>query len=309
MPPPVLQPDETHAAHSLRDVAVVIVTYRSAPVIHHALSALPTERLADCVIVDNASDDDTLATIRRVARPGVQVVALNENRGFGAGNNEGVRHVKPSRWLLFLNPDAIIDVENLATLIHYADSNPEAGVVGPRLWSRGTPVTSAGRLATVRSEVRSLLPPPLERFLRDRRYDPSYDQTGPVGYVEGACMLIDASIFDEIGGFDERFFLFFEEMDLAQRLSRINKQVHLCAQARAEHVVGASRATVPLGSHPELLTSTAKYLTKWRGRWSVRAYRSAALTIWWLAGATRRVEKQVLEQRRRALNAGLATQS
>jgi N-acetylglucosaminyl-diphospho-decaprenol L-rhamnosyltransferase len=304
----VAEPEETFAGDPLRDVAVVIVTYRSAPVIRHALAALPIDRLAACVVVDNASDDDTVAVVRG-AGVNIQLVALGDNRGFGGGNNEGVRHAKPSRWLLFLNPDAAIDAENLETLIRYAERNPRVGIVAPRLRSNGSPITSAGRLATVRSEVRGLLPRPLARLFRDRRYDAAYAETGRVGYVEGACMLIEASCFRDIGGFDERFFLFFEEMDLAQRMTRLNKEAHLCCDAWAEHVVGASRATVPLSSHPALLTSTVKYLSKWRGARAVWAYRAAALTIWWLAGVTGRVDKQVLEQRRRALNAGLPTAS
>jgi N-acetylglucosaminyl-diphospho-decaprenol L-rhamnosyltransferase len=303
----VSRSDERGGSDPLGDVAVVIVTYRSAPVISRALNGLPTERLADCVVVDNASDDETVAVVRGLARPGVKLVALSDNRGFGAGNNEGAKRAASCRWLLFLNPDAVIDASNLEKLIDYAQKHRSVGVVAPRLWSGGNPITSAGRLATVASEVRGLLPPALARWLPNRRYDADYDATGRVGHVEGACMLIDAARFREIGGFDEQFFLFFEEMDLAQRLAAIGHEVHLCADASAEHVVGASRATVPLRSHPELVTSTVKYLAKWRGRRAARAYRAAAVAIWAIAGATGRVDRELLQQRRRALDAGFAT--
>jgi GT2 family glycosyltransferase len=293
---------ERMTADPLREVGVVIVTYRSSRTIARTLDTLPVARVAATVVVDNASDDDTVAVIERQARPGVTEAALVDNRGFGAGNNAGVARVGPCRWLLFLNPDAAIDAANLERLVAYLQAHPAVGLVGPRVLSHGTPVTPGGRLATLWTECRGLLPPPLARLLPDRRLPPDYARSGPVGYIEGGCMLVDAALFHEIGGFDERYFLFFEEMDLSQRMRGLGREVHLCADAWVDHDVGASRADIPYGGHPELLRSVIKYFDKWQGRRAARRYRRFGLACIWLAGVTRRVEPERLAARRRAFD-------
>lgn len=286
----------------LRDVAVIIVTYRSANTIRRTVEALPVGRLAACCVVDNASDDNTIPTVQQLGQTGIDLVLLQDNRGFGAGNNVGVGRVPASRWLLFLNPDAVIDADNLERLVGYCEAHPDAAVVGPRVRSNGQPMTSAGRMATVATESRFLLPKRIGRFLPDRRLPASYAQSGPVGYVEGGCMLVDAAVFRAVGGFDERFFLFFEEMDLAQQVRAAGRTVHLCAEVSIEHEVGASRAGIPYAGHTELLSSTVKYFAKWHGARTAERFRRFALFCAWLAGATRRVDAERLADRRTALN-------
>jgi len=273
----------------LSRVGVVTVTYASASTIAACLTALPTDALGSVVVVDNSSPDDTVAVVESLALPGVTLVH-RPNLGFGAGNNAGVAATPPGiEYVLFLNPDAVIAPGDIERLAAYLDAHPDVAMAGPRLFKNGAPIHSAGRAPTVRSELRPLLPRALGRALPDRRLPPSYAVTGPVGAVEGACMMARRSTLDAVGGFDERFFLFFEELDLARRFAERGWSVHLVAEASAEHLVAASRATTSHGARPELVRSEAKFLAKWGERGLLRAWPLAARASWWLRARTGRL--------------------
>jgi GT2 family glycosyltransferase len=101
----------------------------------------------------------------------------------------------------------------------------------------------------------------------------------------------------EVGGFDERFFLFFEELDLARRFRQLGWSVHLVAEARAEHLVAASRSTTSHGARPELVRSQVKYWRKWGDTSVLRVYVPVAKASWWLrerAGKLSREERAAL---------------
>jgi N-acetylglucosaminyl-diphospho-decaprenol L-rhamnosyltransferase len=270
---PVTQP--TDDAVTLARVAVVIVTYRSAATIDAALGTLPLEELGATVVVDNCSDDDTCARVREHA---VTLVVNEANTGFGAACNSGLAWLaenRPCDFVLFLNPDATIERRDLTLLIDHLEATPSCAVVGPRLHRDGEPLSSAGRRASLLTELRLVAPVALARRLPTRRYAPGFDVTGPVGYVEGACFLARRSALEAVGGFDERYFLFYEELDLAHRLAAAGWSVDLCAAARATHAVAHSRATVEHRGKRHLLTSAERYLRRWHGPAAAAAFRLA----------------------------------
>lgn len=254
-------------------VAVVIVTYRSAATIDEALRTLPLDELGATVVVDNCSDDDTCARVREHA---VMLVVNETNVGFGAGCNAGLAWLaenRPCDFVLFLNPDATIDRRDLTKLIDHLETTPTCAVVGPRLYRDGEPLTSAGRRGSLLTELRLVAPVALVRWLPTRRYAPTFDLTGSVGYVEGACFLARRSALDAVGGFDERYFLFYEELDLAHRLAATGWSVDLCAGSRATHAVAHSRATVEHHGKRHLLTSAELYLRRWHGPAAAAVFR------------------------------------
>jgi len=213
--------------------------------------------------------------------PGVTVVAGESNVGFGAACNRGAALVAPAAdLLLFLNPDARITAAGLLRLAGHLDAHPRAGLVGPRLWRDGQPLPSSGERATLRSELRRYAPGTLARRLPNRRHDPHRDLTGPVAYVEGACMLARRTAFDEVGGFDPAYFLFFEELDIADRLRACGWTVELVADAAAEHEVAASRRSTGDDSRPVLVESTVRYLAKHRGPVAARLWVWAVRPLW-----------------------------
>jgi len=230
------------------------------------------------VVVDNASDDDSVAIAEAI--PGVTVIANSANVGFGRACNVGASLAPPTADLLFLNPDARIDPVELGRLAATLDAHPECGLVAPRLFRGATALTSSGDSASVLTELRAFAPRFLALRLPDRRHPPDTSRDGDVAYVEGACMLVRRTAFDNVSGFDPDFFLFFEELDLGNRLRHAGWSVRTASDIRAEHEVAASRASTPDNARPALVESTVRYLVKWHGRRRALAYVALVRMLW-----------------------------
>jgi GT2 family glycosyltransferase len=140
------RPDDFDPA-TLSRVAVVIVSFRSAAQLQELLPKLPVEAFAAVIVVDNASDDTSVAIARSVS--GVRVVANAVNMGFGRACNLGASRAPADAELLFLNPDAFIASGDLRELVAILDQEPRCGLVGPRVFRDATPLTSSGDAATV----------------------------------------------------------------------------------------------------------------------------------------------------------------
>ncbi|HVT76492.1 MAG TPA: glycosyltransferase family 2 protein, partial [Acidimicrobiales bacterium] len=254
-------------------VGVVIVTYASGADVGHALGALPTATLARVVVIDNASPDDTVAIVHALDLPNVEVVE-QDNVGFGAGNDAGrARLPATAEFVLFLNPDCVIEGDDIERLVDYLDAHPACALVGPSLRDTdGAPRTPGGRLPTPATELRPLLPGVIGRVAAPRQIDGARVSSGPVGYVEGACMLVRLEAYDAIAGFDHRYFLCFEEMDLARRLHDAGWTVDICADARATHAAQRSRAQVARFSLYHKFRSQRLYLERWHGAAAARRY-------------------------------------
>jgi GT2 family glycosyltransferase len=280
----------------LSEVGVVIVTHNSRRDVEGALLSLPLDELAQVVVVDNGSNDGTADHVEQLHLPSVRVLR-QANVGFGGGCNTGAAAVG-ARYVLFLNPDARITPGSLRALVDYLAQTPRCALVAPRMRSDGVPLHSAGDTAALASELRFVVPHRLSLLLPERRYPPSYDVTGPVGVVEGACMLVVADRLREVGGFDERYFLFFEEHDLARRLRSAGYEVHLRADASAEHAVGASRAARPLAGRTDYVISAVRYLRDHESRRAAAFYSVVAWT-WWVCapplGKLERADARLLQ--------------
>ncbi|HET6908587.1 MAG TPA: glycosyltransferase family 2 protein [Mycobacteriales bacterium] len=281
-------------------MAVIIVSYRSAPHLVHLLPRLPAAALAAVIVVDNASDDESVTVARSV--PGVTVVANSANMGFGRACNVGASRAPAGADLLFLNPDADIAASDLQGLVGVLDDHPRCGLVGPRVWRGAEPLTSSGDEATVATELRMFAPKFIADRLPDRRHPADQPHDGEVAYVEGACMLVRRAAFDAVGGFDPAYFLFFEELDLGNRLRRAGWTVRTAAHLRAEHETAASRATTTDNARPALVESTVRYLMRWRGRRAAWTYATVVRGLWWLRVA----RGQLSRQQRRAYVRALA---
>ncbi len=275
---------------SFARVGVVIVTHASANDVVYALSALPTGELARVVVVDNGSPDETVAVVRGLGLANVEVVE-QDNLGFGAGNDAGRRHLPPTaEFVLFLNPDCVIESADLSRLVGYLDAHPGTALAGPRLRdSDGAPRTAGGVLPSPRTELQPHLPGPLGRLVTRRQFEPGRDRSQPAGYVEGACMLARLSTFDAVGGFDHRYFLCFEEIDLAKRLGDGGWRVDLCAESWATHAGQRSRSQAAGFSLYHQYRSQVVYLERWFGRGPAKRYARAAIVSWWLRRRTGRV--------------------
>ena len=223
-------------------VAAVVVTYDALPWIENCLDSLAG---VETVVVDNGSSDGTVAFVRE-RYPDVRLVE-SENRGLGAGWNLGTRETT-STYVLLLNADAWMTEGALDRLVAFAETQPRAAVVGPRLRNpdgtlqrsvRGYP--TVWRLATEYLFLRKLAPrsSALNAFYAGG-FD--HDEVRSVEVVMGACMLLRREAIELVGECDEDYFLFSEETDWCFRFREAGWDVLFFPGAECVHVRGASHS-------------------------------------------------------------------
>jgi GT2 family glycosyltransferase len=222
------------------DASAVVVTYNALPWIEQSLASV---REVETVVVDNGSTDGTVDVVRELF-PDVTLIE-QENRGLAAGWNVGMAAAS-GRYFLILNADAWMTEGSLARLVEFADSRPDAAVIGPRLLNtdgtlqrsvRGVP--TLWRLATEYFFLRKLAP-------RSEAFNAFYgggfdhDEVCEAEFVMGSCFLVRRSAIEQVGPLDEDYFLFSEETDWCYRFHRAGWQVLFFPGAECVHVGGAS---------------------------------------------------------------------
>jgi len=257
------------------DVSVVVVTFDALPWVERCLE---TVRGHDVVVVDHGSTDGTLELVRG-RFPDVRVIE-QDNRGMGGGNNAGMRIASGRYWLL-LNSDAWVVGDGLERLVAFADAHPEAAVVGPRLSNTdGTLQRSARaepsvwRLTTEYAGVRKLAP---GSSLLNPLYLGGFDHTTvrEVDWLSGAALLVRREAADEVGLFDESFFMFSEEVDWLTRFRRAGWAVLFYPAAEVVHVGGATHGG---RMYAENLRGQLRFLDKHHGRGE--AERARRVLLW-----------------------------
>lgn len=274
------------------DLSVLIVTYNSSRLVGALLDGLRAQLAplrAEVVLVDNASHDGTADTVA-LQYPWVRLVRSRQNLGFAAGNNLAARHAT-GRVLLLLNPDALAAPGCIARGLALMDAHPQVGLAGARLLAEdGSPQPSARMFPSLVQEA-FVLSGLAARFPRSRwfgRLDRSWsdpDQSATVDWVPGAFALIRRSLFDALGGFDERYFLYYEEVDLCRRVQQAGLQVQYWPELRVHHIGGASARTVA----GESVSHAGSQLILWRARSGLLYYRKNH--GWLAAWAVNRLER------------------
>lgn len=189
-------------------------------------------------VVDNASTDSSLSQLPQ--NPALRVIRNERNLGFAAACNQGARAGK-SKYILFLNPDMILtDPAALTRPIETIQAEPSVGIVGIQLRDEDGAVTrSCTRFPTARRVLGWSFG--LDRFL-PRFFDPQFmtdfdhSKSRDVDVVMGAFFFVPRMLFDRLGGFDERFFVYYEEVDFARRARIIGYSSRFLADVSATHV-------------------------------------------------------------------------
>ncbi len=217
----------------------VVVTYQSRATIGKALRAAREshERAAlQVVVVDNGSSDGTADLVRR-EYPWVKVVESGGNIGFARGCNLGFQHVN-TPFMLLLNPDAVLSHQALSTMVAFMEAHPQAGIVGPAIRGSDGGLQQAGLMPTAWGLIRAAAGRG-SAHANKRRIIPG-ERPFQTDWLCGAVLLIRTNLFAELGGFDPRFFLYFEETDLCWRARQCGIELWAVGDAVAEHVVSAS---------------------------------------------------------------------
>jgi N-acetylglucosaminyl-diphospho-decaprenol L-rhamnosyltransferase len=247
------------------DVAAVVVTYNGLPHVERALESVAG---LETVVVDHGSTDGTVEVVRE-RFPAVTVVE-QENRGLGAGWNRGLQETS-APYVLVLNSDAWLVGDAAERLVRFAEGIPRAAWVAPRLLNpdgslqpsvRGFP--TPWRLATEYLFLRKLAP-------RSRLLNAFYgggfrhDEVREIEFAKAAAFLIRREAFDEVGPFDEEFFLFSEETDWSYRARKAGWRTLFLPEAEAVHVGGASWRRESAMLFREQVRGHLRFLVKHRG--------------------------------------------
>jgi N-acetylglucosaminyl-diphospho-decaprenol L-rhamnosyltransferase len=245
---------------------VVVVSYCSGRTLRgcvEPLCGLPGVRVT---VVDNASPDDSLDVISDLP---VDAVRSERNGGFSFGCNLGARRGQ-APFILFLNPDARMEADALETLIAALREDPKAGLVAPRIVDdEGRLMWSLRRFPRQRSTFGLALFAhrlwPRSRWSDELVRDPdAYQRPGTPEWVSGACMLVRRSVFEELGGFDEGFFLYCEDTDLCRRIWASGHTLLFEPAAEVLHVEGSSSGAGE--TQPILARSRVRYARKHMSR-------------------------------------------
>jgi N-acetylglucosaminyl-diphospho-decaprenol L-rhamnosyltransferase len=248
------------------ELAAVVVTYNGLPHVERTLESLAGY---ETVVVDHGSTDGTLDLVRE-RFPAVRIVE-QENRGLAAGWNRGIRETS-APFLLVLNADAWLVDGAAERLAAFADEHERAGFIAPRLLNpdgslqpsvRAFP--TPWRLATEYLFLRKLAP-------RSRALNAFYgagfrhDEVREIDFAKAAGFLLRRAAFDEVGPFDEDFFLFSEETDWCYRLREAGWKSYFYPGAEIVHVGGASWRAESATLFTEQVRGHLRFLAKHRGR-------------------------------------------
>ena len=286
-------------------ILTVVLNYKTADMTLQAARAAAAAMQGlkgEITIVDNDSGDGSFETLRKAIAGAdwahdvpVRVIQAGRNGGFGAGNNVGIRAglsdgTAPD-YVFILNSDAFPRVDAIRRLKDYLETHPAVGFAGSYIeGDDGHPHVSAFRFPGILSEIENAARTgPISRLLHNHTIHLGVpDETRRVDWLAGAAMMMRQSVLDEIGLFDETFFLYFEETDLSLRARRAGYETHYVRDSHVVHIGGVSTGMKVWKRLPGYwLDSRWHYYTKNHGRaYAVAA--TAARTLGWSVWQLRR---------------------
>ena len=251
------------------DLSIIIVAWNVRDLVLDCLASIREARpeiSCEVILVDNGSGDGTVPAVSRQF-PEVQIIALPENVGFGAGNNQGLLKMN-GRYAVLLNSDTIVLPGGLERCVRYLDDHPGVGVVGPQLLNPDrTKQNCIHNSPTLVSELvsQSLLRRLWPRWYPSKRVE--YREPVAVQAVLGAALFVRAEVIRQVGLIDEAYFFFLEETDWCHRIRTHGWQVIHLPDAHIIHLYGEStKKKLPLRTRIEYYRSRYTFFRKNRGR-------------------------------------------
>lgn len=301
---------------ALPDLTISVVSYHVADELRDclasALVAAPRHRI-EIFVVDNASGPATQEVLDHFeSDPSVRCIRNSENRGFAAANNQALR-LAQGRYFMLLNPDCRVLEDALSVLIEAMDADPKIGACAPQLLDEAGEVSASCRqLPTLESAFWHLsyldkVLPSMPRVGDYMMHDFDHRSDRDVDQPQGAALLFDRSLLERIGELDERFFLYFEEVDWCRRVLGAGRRIRFLTGARVQHLAGRSADQVWGRAIHHFFESMIRYYRKAHGPWSANAVKTmviggAALRMgaWTLMGKRLGLTKDVRQNRNQA---------
>lgn len=264
------------------DLTIIIVNWNTSALLHNCLRSIEDWSgglSIQTIVVDNNSSDDSREMAARCF-PGVTVINSGGNIGFAKGNNLGLgRALAPL--VLFLNPDTEIKAHALQRMVEFMRNNASVGAMGCKVRNVSGTIQRLGLqwFPSPWTEFLKFIAVSERTFARLPRFFPCHDpeMSGEVNKLFGACLLARRAALDQVGPFDERFFMYCEDVDLCRRMTQAGWKLFYLSDAEILHLGGSASSAVP-GAFPVLMMceSFSQFMRKHHGRVGSAAYRLAA---------------------------------
>lgn len=265
-------------------LSVVIVNWNTRPLLEQCVLTVFADldhagllERSEVFVIDNASTDGSAAMVQ-TRFPQVMLIENNQNPGFAKANNQALRQCA-GEYVLLLNPDTEVLPSTLRALLAFAQTQPKAGIIAPRILNPDCSLQeSAYPLPSLAREVWRL-------FHLDKLYalgiyrmqDWDVKQPREVESALGACLLVRRSVLAQIGLLDEDYFMYSEEIDLCARARKAGWQIWWVPQAQVIHYGGQSTRQVATTMFLTLYEGKVKYFRKHLGRRATRLYKSVLM--------------------------------
>jgi len=254
----------------MEHVSIIIASFNTAADLERCLASMHATRPStahDVVVVDNGSTDASVAVARKWA--GVRVVEVGSNVGFARANNMGMRESRGDA-ILLLNSDTIVPAGAIDRLIAELDGDPDVAIVGPRLVDgAGRAELSFGRMIGPLNELRQ------RRIAQRGDVDALTRRRHYPDWVSGACLLVRRADAEAVGGLDERFFMYTEDVDFCAAVRSRGRRVLFAPDVEVVHLRGRSAATAPGPTREAYVRSHLAFYEKHHPAWApiLRLYR------------------------------------
>lgn len=278
------------------DLSIIIINWNTKQLLDGCLNSIykETQNTAfEVFVADNCSSDGSAEMVKE-KYPRVRLIENKDDLGFGAANNPVLKLVS-GRYILLLNPDTVILENAIDKSVRIMDSKQEISILGPRMltlkkgnliWRKNVfPDPSLLSQIILMARIRYLFPnSKIIKKCQRRGYDFNYEKEGEVkGHIEGAFMLIRKEVLEKIGFFDEKFFMWFEEVDLLLRAKQAGYKIFYSPEPKIIHYGGeAVKQEMSLLKQKRYNRSLSYYFWKHKPRWQyfvLQAIRPASLLL------------------------------
>ena len=235
-----------------KTLTVIIVSWNVCDDVMRCIGSIyknPSSLPYEIILVDNHSADDTVCRVRG-KYPDVVIIENEQNLGFAAANNVGIARAT-GQYMLFLNPDTIVLPDAFDKLIAFMEAHPDVGLCGPQILNPDMTIQRSVRNFPNFGGMfyRFTFFKYLGLFRKDARYwkmdNFNHTSQKEVEQLMGAALIAKTSLVKELGGFDERFFMYYEEVDLCLRIKQSGQQVIFYPESQIIHLGGQSAKQIP----------------------------------------------------------------
>lgn len=258
------------------EISIIIVNYNRCDLLINCLKSIldnPPNRTFEIIAVDNASADNSAQVLEQNFK-NVKLIKNQTNKGFAAANNQAIRQAR-GKFILFLNSDTTVLKNSIDILAEFLEKTPQTGLCAPKLLNPdGSVQPNLYHFTTFRSILaRYTILKYFGLFKKDRDFykmrNFTYDRTAEIDRPMGAAMLVRKDALEKINNFDEKFFFYFEDVDICLRLKNAGFKTYFIPNAQIIHLGGASSKS--LGSPKTdmmFYRSMLYYFRKHRGKCS-----------------------------------------